>query len=218
MFNSGEAGIFQRLGMSPVFFGETIVGRNQPSLTYMLSFENLAAREQLFSKFGADPEWKKLRATPGLLDSEIVSNISNAILRPAVKFTDPVGTMKRRSFLEAAAALPVATAFPAAVAAPSKKPVLMKVGTQHSTDEDTLNACSAFGVVNICSDDPPHLRSEVVGRRTDRVAREGGQARHQARSRAAADELEAISPKPRIPRSCWGRVRSAIARSTTFAR
>ena len=83
MFNSGEAGIFQRLGMAPVFFGETIVGKNQPNLTYMLSFENLAAREQLWSKFGADPEWKKLRATPGLLDSEIVSNISNAILRPA---------------------------------------------------------------------------------------------------------------------------------------
>jgi hypothetical protein len=83
MFNSGEAGIFQRLGMAPVFFGETVIGRNQPNLTYMLSFESLAAREQLWSKFGADPEWKKLRATPGLADAEIVSNISNAILRPA---------------------------------------------------------------------------------------------------------------------------------------
>jgi hypothetical protein len=49
----------------------------------MLSYESLAAREQLWSKFGADPEWKKLRATPGLSDAEIVSNISNAILRPA---------------------------------------------------------------------------------------------------------------------------------------
>lgn len=83
MFNDGEAGIFQRLGMAPVFFGETIVGRNQPSLTYMLSYESLTAREQLWAKFGADPEWKKLRATPGLSDAEIVSNISNAILRPA---------------------------------------------------------------------------------------------------------------------------------------
>jgi len=83
MFNDAEAGIFQRLGMAPVFFGETIVGRNQPSLVYMVSFENLAAREQLWSKFGADPEWKKLRAAPGLSDGEIVSNISNAILRPA---------------------------------------------------------------------------------------------------------------------------------------
>ena len=83
MFNDGEAGIFQRLGMAPVFFGETIVGKNQPSLTYMLSYESLAAREQLWAKFGADPEWKKLRSTPGLSDAEIVSNISNAILRPA---------------------------------------------------------------------------------------------------------------------------------------
>jgi hypothetical protein len=83
MFNDAEAGIFQRLGMAPVFFGETIVGKNQPSLTYMLSYENLAAREQLWSKFGADPEWKKLRAIPDLADAEIVSNISNAILRPA---------------------------------------------------------------------------------------------------------------------------------------
>lgn len=83
MFEDGEAAIFQRLGMAPVFFGETVIGRNQPNLTYMLSFENLAAREQLWAKFGADPEWKKLRATPGLADAEIVSNISNAILRPA---------------------------------------------------------------------------------------------------------------------------------------
>src|ERR1700733_10147580 len=68
--------------------------------------------------------------------------------------------MKRRSFLQSAAAVPVTAAAlqstfsPAASAAVNKKPVLMKVGTQHSTDEDTLNACSAFGVVNICSDEP----------------------------------------------------------------
>ncbi len=82
MFNDGEAGIFQRLGMAPVFFGETIVGRNQPSLTYMLSYDDMAARDRLWNAFGSDPEWKKLRSTPGLSDAEIVSNISNVILRP----------------------------------------------------------------------------------------------------------------------------------------
>jgi hypothetical protein len=82
MFNEGEAGIFQRLGMAPVFFGETLVGRDLPNLTYMLSFESLAAREKLWGAFGADPEWQKLRAQPGYADAEIVSNISNAILRP----------------------------------------------------------------------------------------------------------------------------------------
>jgi hypothetical protein len=82
MFNEGEAGIFQRLGMAPVFFGETLVGRNLPNLTYMLSFESLAARDKLWGAFGADPEWQKLRAQPGYADAEIVSNIGNAILRP----------------------------------------------------------------------------------------------------------------------------------------
>ncbi len=82
MFNEGEAAIFQRLGMAPVFFGETLVGRNLPNLTYMLSFESLAARDKLWGAFGADPEWQKLRAQPGYADAEIVSNISNAILRP----------------------------------------------------------------------------------------------------------------------------------------
>lgn len=82
MFNEGEAGIFQRLGMAPVFFGETMVGRNLPNLTYLLSFENMAAREKLWSAFGNDPEWQKLRAKPGFSDAEIVSNISNSILRP----------------------------------------------------------------------------------------------------------------------------------------
>jgi hypothetical protein len=82
MFNEGEAAIFQRLGMAPVFFGETLAGRNLPNLTYMLSFENMAARDKLWSAFGADPEWQKLRAQPGYSDAEIVSNISNAILRP----------------------------------------------------------------------------------------------------------------------------------------
>jgi hypothetical protein len=82
MFNEGEAAIFERLGMAPVFFGETIVGRNLPNLTYMLSFESMAARDKLWSAFGGDTEWKKLRAQPGYADAEIVSNITNAILRP----------------------------------------------------------------------------------------------------------------------------------------
>jgi hypothetical protein len=82
MFNEGEAAIFQRLGMAPVFFGETLVGRSLPNLTYMLSFESMAARDKLWGAFGADAEWQKLRAQPGYSDAEIVSNISNAILRP----------------------------------------------------------------------------------------------------------------------------------------
>ena len=82
MFNEGEIGIFQRLGMRPVFFGETVVGERMPNLFYMLSYESLAAREELWKKFIGDPEWKKISSPAEVHDSEIVSNISNGILKP----------------------------------------------------------------------------------------------------------------------------------------
>jgi hypothetical protein len=82
MFDDGEIAIFRRLGMRPVFFGRTMVGPRMPNLVYMLAYDSLAARDQAWSAFGGDPEWQKLRALPGLSDAEIVSNISNTILRP----------------------------------------------------------------------------------------------------------------------------------------
>ncbi len=82
MFEDGEAAIFKRLGMAPVLFGRNISGPGLPCLTYMLSFDDLAARDRLWRAFSADPEWQKLSATPGLSNAEIVSKISNTILRP----------------------------------------------------------------------------------------------------------------------------------------
>ena len=82
MFNSGEMGVFKRLGMQPVFFGEMMVGPKLPNLVYMLSFADLAEREKAWRAFGGDPEWKKLRETPGWSDAEIVSNITNFIVSP----------------------------------------------------------------------------------------------------------------------------------------
>jgi hypothetical protein len=83
MFNRSEIAIFRRAGLTPVFFGETLAGGNLPNLTYMLVYEDMAARDRQWSAFGADPEWKKLSTTPGYTDPEIVSNISNLYLRPA---------------------------------------------------------------------------------------------------------------------------------------
>ena len=81
MFDGGEIAIFRKVHMAPVFFGRTVFGANMPNLTYMLGFDSLADREKAWSAFGSDEDWKKLRATPGLSDAEIVSNISNSILR-----------------------------------------------------------------------------------------------------------------------------------------
>jgi len=82
MFNNGEIDIFQRLGMRPVFIGESVIGPRQPNITYMLSFDSLAERERHWQAFSADPEWKRLSAPPELKDAQIVANISNIILRP----------------------------------------------------------------------------------------------------------------------------------------
>lgn len=82
MFNRGEIAIFRRAGLTPVFFGETLIGAGMPNLTYMLVYEDMAARDKQWSAFGADPEWKKLSTTPGYTDPEIVSSISNTYLRP----------------------------------------------------------------------------------------------------------------------------------------
>ncbi len=37
-----------------------------PNLTYMLAFDDLAAREKCWSEFSADPQWQKLRTTGGI--------------------------------------------------------------------------------------------------------------------------------------------------------
>lgn len=79
----GELEIFRKTGLTPVFFADMLVGPRQPNFVYMLTHENLAAREEHWKTFGSSPEWKKLSATAGYADAEIVSNISTTFLRPA---------------------------------------------------------------------------------------------------------------------------------------
>ena len=79
----GEIDIFKRVGLTPVFFSRTIVGPHMPSIVYMLVHENMAGREKSWGNFSSDPEWQKLRATPGYSDADIVSNITTIFLRPA---------------------------------------------------------------------------------------------------------------------------------------
>lgn len=80
MFNAGEVPIFRRTGLTPVFFGETVVGAKMPGLIYMLTFPDISARDKAWSAFGKDPEWKTLSADPQYRDN--VSAISDIILQP----------------------------------------------------------------------------------------------------------------------------------------
>jgi hypothetical protein len=83
MFNLHEMPIFQRVGLTPVFFSQTICGTNMPNLTYMLVFPDDAGRQAAWKHFGGDDEWKKLKSVPEYADKEIVSHITNKILTPA---------------------------------------------------------------------------------------------------------------------------------------
>ena len=64
----GEIEIFNRVGLTPVFFSRTLVGPRMPNLVYMLVYDDMAAREKNWAAFRNDPEWKKLSATPGFTD------------------------------------------------------------------------------------------------------------------------------------------------------
>ena len=80
MINAGEVEIFRRSGATPVFFAESVVGDGLPSLSYMLVFPDIAARDAGWAAFNKDPDWVKMRAEPRYQD--LVSNISDLILRP----------------------------------------------------------------------------------------------------------------------------------------
>jgi hypothetical protein len=82
MFNvGGEIPIFRRAGLQPVFFAETLTGPRLPNLVYLLTFEDLQARDRAWAAFLDDPAWKKLSADVTYKDT--VSNITDIILRPA---------------------------------------------------------------------------------------------------------------------------------------
>jgi len=83
MFDKGEIGIFRRVGVNPVFFGETLIGKQTPNLTYMVTYSDMAARDKAFGTFIADPEWKTLSTMPEYSKIELVTTISSAFLRPA---------------------------------------------------------------------------------------------------------------------------------------
>ncbi len=82
MFNDGgEIGIFERVGLRPVFFGQTLIGRRQPNLVYMTVHQDMAARDRVWADFGNSAEWKKLSTEPAFANT--VSATTVIFLRPA---------------------------------------------------------------------------------------------------------------------------------------
>jgi len=82
MFEKGELEIFKSDKLTPVFFASAYAGESLPNLTYLLVFPNDAEREAAWQRFGKNPAWVKLKATPGYADGELLTRITNRILIP----------------------------------------------------------------------------------------------------------------------------------------
>jgi hypothetical protein len=80
-FAGREIPIFHRNGIHPLLYTSTVFGANLPNLTYLIPFEDLAAREKAWTAFGADEEWIKVRKESVAKDGEIASVIQISLLR-----------------------------------------------------------------------------------------------------------------------------------------
>jgi len=80
-FAGPEIKIFHRSGIHPVLYSSTLIGANKPNLTYLIPFEDLAARERAWAAFGADPEWVKVRAESVAKSGQIASVIQMSLFK-----------------------------------------------------------------------------------------------------------------------------------------
>jgi len=80
MFNEVELDIFRNNDINPVFFGEVIAGPDLPNLTYMVAFKDMTERNQKWEKFGADPDWNRIKVLPEYANT--VSKIIKKFLEP----------------------------------------------------------------------------------------------------------------------------------------
>jgi hypothetical protein len=80
-FAGPEIKIFHRVGVHPILYSSTLFGQNVPNLTYLIPFDNLAAREKAWAAFGADPEWIKVRKESIERSGQISSVMQMALYR-----------------------------------------------------------------------------------------------------------------------------------------
>lgn len=80
MFNDGELDIFKKVGLNSVFFGEALVAKNLPNLTYMVVHDDDEAMQQAWQRFMQHPDWIRMRAMDQYQDT--VSKIIKRFLIP----------------------------------------------------------------------------------------------------------------------------------------
>jgi|TARA_Y100000814_G_scaffold274205_1_gene232753 hypothetical protein len=82
MFQQGELDIFHRVGLNPVFFAETLIGAQLPSLTYMLAFRDMNSLDCAWELFRNDSVWDELSNRPEYSNELLIRNINNKLVFP----------------------------------------------------------------------------------------------------------------------------------------
>ncbi len=82
-FAGPEIAIFHRCGIHPFFYASTRMGAGLPNLTYLIPFENLAAREQAWTAFANDEEWKSVREESVRAYGQVNARMSISLYKPA---------------------------------------------------------------------------------------------------------------------------------------
>ena len=80
MFNVAEIEIFEDVGLNAVFYGQTLIGPNQPNLVYMLVHDDMEAHGAAWKRFLDAPAWKELSQNERYKGT--VSKIHRTFLRP----------------------------------------------------------------------------------------------------------------------------------------
>ncbi len=64
MFNKDEIAVFDKVGLPYLCFGEVFAGPSMPSLIYLIGYRNEEVRNEIWRKFGAHPDWKRIKDLP----------------------------------------------------------------------------------------------------------------------------------------------------------
>lgn len=80
-FRHTTLGFFEKYGIKQIGFWTTAVGESNHTLTYLLSWEDMAEREKCWNAFQADVAWQEKRAESERQQA-IVCRIENSFLLP----------------------------------------------------------------------------------------------------------------------------------------
>jgi len=80
-FEQHTLGFFAKHGINPLGFWTAYIGPSANTLTYLLAWDDLGARERIWNGFATDPDWLAVRAETEK-DGALIERAENTILAP----------------------------------------------------------------------------------------------------------------------------------------